>query len=178
MAKPQIHWVDEIVDQAHHGTDLLTADKIVAEGKFEPSRGPRHWLGDGVYFFQGSFGMAVFFGKQKAKENQNLEYAVLRASVLLGKCLDLTTERYRKQLGKWIELLRAKTTLPLNRAWIVNSFARNGCGGFDTVRCRFPPGLPAESSLGFSYSKTSHIQISVLKVANISNIVCVRKGKR
>lgn len=178
MAKQQIDYVDTVIDNAHHGTDEAVAAKIVAGERFKLSTGPQHWLGDGVYFFEGVFGMAVFFAKQKAKENGSNQYAVLRASILLGKCLDLTTPRYRKELAKWIKLLKARTKQPLNRAWIVNSFAWKGCGGFDTVRCSFPPGLPEESSLGVSYSKRKHTQIAVLNVEkNILRVVCAKKGR-
>jgi len=179
MPKFQVESANTVVDNAHHGTDLAKADGIVAGGEFRVSRGGNHWLGDGIYFFQGSVRMAVFFAKQKATAMRVENWAVLRASVLLERCLDLTTQRYRRELDKWIELLKARhERLHLTRAWIINSFARKGCGGFDTVRCKFPPGLPQDSSFGFSFSKRPHVQIAVLKVANISNVTCVRKGKR
>jgi len=177
MVKPSIEWVDEVVDQAYHGTDLSTADKIAAGNRFQPSRGPDHWLGDGVYFFQDSIVLAVKWAKRKAKEKQSKEYGVLKASILLGKCLDLTTQTYKKQLEKWINLLQCKTKLDLTESWIINSFARKYRGGFDTVRCRFP-GFPGELPFRSSRSKRSYIQISVLQVDNISNVVRVEKGKR
>jgi hypothetical protein len=177
MPKFQLENVATVVDNAYHGTDLATTRKIIAGERFRYSRGPDQWLGNGVYFFEGSIGLATYFGKRKARQKRSEDYAVLRASVQLGRCLDLTTEKYRQQLAKWIELLRTKATLKLSRAWIINSFVMRGCRGCDTVRCRFPPGLPGDSESAFAFSKQEHIQIAVLTVNNISNIAFTRKGK-
>lgn len=178
MAKSPVELTDEIVDNAYHGTDLATADRLAAGETFLESKGPNHWLGNGAYFFQGSFGMAVFWAKAKAEETKSAEYGVLRASIILGRCLDLTIPKYRKQLGKWVGLLKAKAKLTLTRAWIINSFARKYRGGFDTVRCRFPPGLPNEPPSCSERSKKAHVQISVLTMQNITKVSRVRKGRR
>lgn len=41
--------------ECYHGTTYDNLRKILAEHKMIPSRGTRHWLGDGVYFFKDDF---------------------------------------------------------------------------------------------------------------------------
>jgi hypothetical protein len=170
MAKPQIDHTDTVVNNAYHGTDRFAAEKILADGRFNVSRGPDHWLGDGVYFFQGSIAEAKWWARKTTKERRLKEYAILKAKVLLGKCLDLTKTEFWEQLEEWIEYLKEKGVRDLTDAYVINSFAGEWQGGFDTVRCRFQGKRPFRGSKMYR----EQIQISVRTTKNISGIeLCV-----
>lgn len=66
--------------QAYHGTDEQSAARIMVGKAFTPSKGDRHWLGDGIYFFEndktGAVRWCLLIKKCKPKEVRVIEVTI------------------------------------------------------------------------------------------------------
>ncbi len=97
MAKVRVEKAERIVADAYHGTELSVAERILAGEGFQIRPDPEDdpYLGDGVYFYEGFLEPAERHARDRRKYK---DYAVLLATVRLGKCLDLYAEKYVSEL--------------------------------------------------------------------------------
>ena len=91
----EIVYVDKIVPDAYHGTELKTALKILRGKNFIPSRGKETYLGDGVYFYESSLWHARQWCQRRFP---GLRHGVICAAINLRRCLDLHNYEHRKLL--------------------------------------------------------------------------------
>ena len=69
----------------YHGTTLENANSIVSEKNIKQSIGDRHWLGDGVYFYE-EFLYAVRWIRCKEKSDELFEkYAIISAELNINE---------------------------------------------------------------------------------------------
>jgi len=70
-----------------HGCDRSVADKVIKQGEaLAKSENDYDWLGNGIYFWEGSYQRAL----EWAKASKNISQpAVVGAFIKLGNCLDL-----------------------------------------------------------------------------------------
>src|SRR5437667_3177918 len=87
---------EKIVPDAYHGTDVANIESINANG-FRIGTGADLYLGDGIYFFEGSKWHAENFLKQ---QNANCKVAIYRCTINLGRCLDLNNEDHKEAIRK------------------------------------------------------------------------------
>ena len=76
----------------YHGT-LLSSAEALARREFDPSKEstrPR-WLGEGLYFFEDNYSLAAFYAQKRQIKHQK-PGAVLKATIHLSACLDLSQE--------------------------------------------------------------------------------------
>lgn len=65
----------------YHGTTKECADQIISDNRMKPSMGDRHWLGDGVYFYQDFF-YALRWIRCKEKTDSLLDnYSIITAEL-------------------------------------------------------------------------------------------------
>lgn len=165
----------------YHGTSAKHADVILRETLFRPSENDYDWLGHGVYFWEEAPCRAWRWARQK----YGGEAAVVRATVRLGRCLDLTDIRYTEAIRRAFDGLREayavkKITLPANRGkarlldcLVINYVAVYVFSECETVRAPFLEGPPIFD--GSALLSESHIQIVVRKPAGI--ISDIRAGE-
>lgn len=77
----------------YHGTDLASARTIVSDG-FHPSSNNYDWLGTGIYFWERAPNRA----RQWARQRFGSDACVIRASIDLRDCLDLTDTGHEAEL--------------------------------------------------------------------------------
>ena len=113
--------VDEgiVISHAFHGANASDAQSILANG-FRWSRGSKHWLGDGVYFFEDQYEEAMAWANDPKCTNP--PPAVLKCSVRLGKCLNFYRTLYSEAYGKLETFLHAQNK-PASPAAIINALA-------------------------------------------------------
>lgn len=85
---PRAPYLTEVV-QGYHGTSQEAARRILETGEMHVSDSPYEWLGDGVYFFQGSIHRARQWAEQRHDSP-----AVVCATIELGHCIDLLDNRW------------------------------------------------------------------------------------
>lgn len=164
-------WVrhtDQIILEAYHGTDLQSAIEINEKKVFKPSTGKDYYLGDGVYFFENSQWHAEDWAKQRAKQ-----YAVIRAHVALGICLDLNNGKHRRIVKAAVDVMK-KRGLIISDARVINNVSEYI--GIDTVRatyCQPDKGHLFEGSSFFDYTAQ---MICVKTKSKISKIRIVFEG--
>jgi len=165
MAKLSVQYVNKLIPDAYHGTEFSVAKKIKAGTKFEPSTDRDSYLGDGVYFFETDMGLAVWWAKKRTRRPGT--WAVLQATIQLGRCLDLFSQENRDKLKFWRTVLaeRLKDTR-IEDPWVINSFAEEH--GLDTVRCIFKPEAVQPIYEGSKICESFRVVISVRNIGNIS----------
>lgn len=152
-----------------HGTSVHALDSILREG-FRRSRNVWDWLGDGVYFWENNFSRA----REWATEQHGSDGCVVRASIELRDCVDLTNRGWFQLMRDHADELRrrmdeAGIALPRqagkNHAqdrlvvnYLVERLEAAGVG-VACLRAVFSEGEPAFQSSGF-YSQ-AHVQIAV-----------------
>lgn len=82
---------DKIVPDAYHGTRSDYAQNVIQNKKFHISTGKEQYLGDGVYFFEGSKWNAKDWARRKFKGEQ---IGIIKATINLWKCLDLNNKEH------------------------------------------------------------------------------------
>jgi hypothetical protein len=158
-----------IVDQsieAFHGTLKPRAEEVLLNQAIKPSENSYDWLGHGVYFWEGSANHAI----QWAVKHHGRDACVLRATVYLGRCLDLMDTKYvpllltaRDELEENLRLRGA--TFPVNQQgrndldcavieWILKHHLEA-----DTVRGAFTEGNRLFP--GSMFQDLTHIQVAV-----------------
>jgi len=93
---------EKIVPDAYHGTDVANVESIKANG-FQIGTGSDLYLGDGIYFYEGSKWHAANFLKQG---NPTCKIALYRCVINLGRCLDLNNEDHKQAVVKFASQVR------------------------------------------------------------------------
>ena len=168
---------------AYYGTSQVEAAAIL-EGRFLPRHGEEQYLGTGVYFFDGGPEDATRWAQQRSPR----EWAVLRCTVDLGRCLDLHTRTGSELLAQLVRDLSAVRREKLREAAAIKLLARFTV--IDTVRAvhRRPragaaaaaaagrplslPDLPARSTSSAARSVSSPTAAEVRSA--LQTIICVR----
>jgi len=77
----------------YHGCDRKVVKRVVAgKDELKPSQNAWDWLGHGIYFWEDSYGRALRWAKEEAKQRGSKirSPAVLGAVIDLGNCLNLS----------------------------------------------------------------------------------------
>ena len=85
--------------KGYHGTSRENAESILRQQAYHISKGPKHWLGDGIYFY---------FNPQDAQKwCEKIDGEVLCSTVECNRdeCLHLNTEEGRKFLRDGLKLI-------------------------------------------------------------------------
>src|SRR5437870_3007771 len=91
MPPSAVQFINKVVPDAFHGSKLDTARQIVRSRTYVPSTGnEKLYLGDGVYFYEGSLEYALEWAQDKFP---GMPIGVVQSTIQLGKCLDLNTRR-------------------------------------------------------------------------------------
>ncbi len=72
----------------YHGCSLETAHRILEAGEFVPSTKAYDWLGEGIYFWEYAPYRALDWATERCQRRGG-EPAVIKASIRLGRCLNL-----------------------------------------------------------------------------------------
>jgi hypothetical protein len=143
---------------------------VLREDDLRSSTNPYDWLGDGIYFWEGSLRRAEEWALDVAGE----EPEVLGAVISLGHCLDLLDQECLDHVWQTYDRLRAEARaagkrLPRNRGgrreldrMVLNEAASvppQGRPPFDSVRAAFMEGSLLAKDSGLH--RQSHIQIAV-----------------
>ncbi len=166
--------IDNVVE-GYHATKKTHAEEALRKGSFHPSINPGDWLGHGTYFWENNPSHAI----QWAYDNYGKDGgSVLKASIMLGKCLDLSNGTLASIVKVAYDNLREEYNkkgkdLPINDPNDPKNH-RLDCAvmnkipevvEIDTIRAPFYEGDPIfPSSFLLTYS---HIQIVVLNPENI-----------
>ena len=165
----------------YHGCRRAFADGVrsgrITLADWKPSRNVYDWLGEGVYFWEGSRSRAA----QWAVEQFGTDGDDLEAEIDLSECLDLLENTYHAALrGTYRDLRAAYSqlgwTLPLNRkgrhdldCLVINRFVELMKEFADprdvrvrSIRCPFEEGRPLFP--GSAIRSESHIQLAVRDV--------------
>jgi hypothetical protein len=129
-SKDKIAYVDKIIPDAYHGTELKKALKILKEKKFLLSRSKKSYIGDGAYFYESSKWHAEQWCKRCFPSS---EHGIICATINLGKCLDLHNQEYKHLLKKVAIQLRLKGIKDITDSVVINFYAEK-IEAFDTVR--------------------------------------------
>jgi len=129
-SKNKIAYVDKIIPDAYHGTELKKALKILKEQEFLPSRSKKSYIGDGTYFYESSKWHAEQWCKRKFPD---CGHGIICATINLGKCLDLHNHEHRTLLEKVRNSLVKKGYKKITDSFIINFYATK-IEDFDTVR--------------------------------------------
>ncbi len=162
----RIAYIAKVVPDAYHGTRLDKAKAIIKQGKFTPSTDKTNYLGDGVYFYEGSRWHAEQWCKRKYPRSP---LGIIRAVINLGKCLDLNNYEYRRLLKKVARQLRLKGYKEVTDAFVINFYATN-IEEFDTVRAVY---VSMSNKYGaiFPGSKFLEFQQLIICVRNLQSIL-------
>lgn len=72
----------------YHGCPMHIAERILNENRFLPSTKAFDWLGEGVYFWEYAPYRALEWAQEKCAHDGGVP-AVIRATIKLGRCLNL-----------------------------------------------------------------------------------------
>ena len=68
----------------YHGTTKACAYSILNSKKMNPSTGDRHWLGDGIYFYEEEFyayNWLIYYYKKKLGKNYMMKKGLMKIIV-------------------------------------------------------------------------------------------------
>ena len=152
-----------------HATTPEKARAILSTKKYTSSMSEFNWLGKGVYFWENDLQRAIEWGCNLYTPANT---AVIKQTLKLGRCLDLTQRKWLECLKKtYLEVVKEfekkgeKTPVnrgsdrQLNSLLLERAKASYG-SNFDTVRCAFSDG--DEIGKGSGIFLRSHIQVVVL----------------
>lgn len=143
---------EKFVPRAYHGTTRKAAKAILLKG-FQISNHEWLYLGDGVYFFEDCYVSARRWANGKC-EFQGGRPAVIRCSVALGRCIDLTVQSIAEPMKAFIEAIVARLNRAkaeqldgacVNQAAILNMFAVEHKA--DSLRAPYIKGPPLGEGL-------------------------------
>ena len=172
----------------YHGCDREDGECLLS-GATAPKLSSEswHWLGAGVYFWEGDPLRALEWAKSKAARNQCKEPFVIGAVIDLGNCFDLQVrENFQLLQDAYASfekvIMAAGRPMPVNRkapkdqseskvlryldCAVIDHLHKMTNGAFDTVRGIFTEGNPAYPGGGM-YELT-HSQIAV------RNLDCIK----
>jgi hypothetical protein len=163
----------------YHGCSREAADRILSEQRFLPSTRAYDWLGEGVYFWEYAPYRALDWAILKCAP-EGSQPAVLRATIKLGRCLNLLDIEHlpglRRMYEAFVERL-GEERLPrntergahfLDRALIdayCRAIAERTDSPLQTVRGSFAEGEPIYP--GSKILTKAHAQIAVRDTACI-----------
>jgi hypothetical protein len=169
---PEMPDVKKEVPDAYHGTSWVVAQKIVSGG-FIVMRTPGSFMGDGVYFYEGSVILARHHAVTRKRRKQ---YGILKATIKLGRCLDLNTPEHYGMLQDTYGLLvgAGKDPEKLTDMFIINFFASRTA--VDTVKWTMCP----EASREIYPNSRIHGNEPMICVRNTDNItdISIEEDKR
>jgi len=157
----------------YHGCSQEAADRIFAEQRFLPSTRAYDWLGEGFYFWEYAPYRAFEWAEQKCKKEGGTP-AVIRATIKLGRCLNLLDiEQIPGLLRIYNSLVDTVGMAPLPRNTdrgahfldreiidtFCRTFARRVVSPLQTVRGSFAEGAPIYP--GSKILQKAHTQIAV-----------------
>lgn len=175
-----------------HGCDAATAEKVFAgQEPLRTSRNKWDWLGNGIYFWEGSPQRALEWAIEAIARNGKgsgvvLEPAVVGAIIDLGACCNLFDSASLEQLATahevFVEAMQQRSLpMPLNTGGGTDKPLRKldcavietmhqlrqmeGLPDYDTVRAAFGEGAPLYPGAGLT--ERNHIQIAVRNPACI-----------
>lgn len=156
----------------YHGTKFIHGKKILSEKVFTPSIGRRHWLGDGIYFFE---------EESEAKDwcLRYGSYMILEADVAVRKdrFLDLKNKKhfrnYRKVMGRLLNEAKERG-INISKTDKIDShvidFINNNLTPVDVTRAVFF----VENKIAKKYRKT--YGISPTRIYDEQVQYCVRRS--
>jgi hypothetical protein len=165
--------LNKLVPDAYHGTDKQSIEIILKEG-FKPSHGDTQYLGDGVYFFEGSKAEALTWARNRCRERNSAGPGVLRAQVNLGRCLDLNTQEGRALILQVQFEFNQRIKKTVNDATAINALAtifREKGKPLDTVRATHIGRNRKSLFEGSRFDYQSQLIICVITLTSISQIV-------
>lgn len=123
-----VTYYERIIPDAYHGTTLVSAEKILRDREFKPSLYTDfkdHWLGDGAYFFESSEQFAKQQGRKVVRKNNLVDknIGVIRATINLGRCLNLNTLEHTEAVYAAKEHLKRAGKEPVTDALAINLVA-------------------------------------------------------
>jgi len=175
MADLRVDLLNHSVPNAYHGTSLEGARSIKAEG-FKSKKSLRSYLGDGVYFYEGSVNLAR---NHATKRRRLRKYAIIQATIQLGRCLDLNTPEHCRILRIVRSvLIKRKRENPedLTDAFIINWYAYNVEKELDTIKWTLTK-LAWEQIYPKSLIRYTEPIICVRNVERISDISVIEERK-
>ncbi|MCH8962597.1 MAG: hypothetical protein IH820_15100 [Bacteroidetes bacterium] len=141
-----------IVGDAYHGTDAANVESIQANG-FTVGRSRDLFLGDGIYFYQGSQREAYKWA-ENLRQFQNI--VVFKARINMGRCLDLDAWEHRELLEALeTEILESRVVDEVPLPVAINMLSEYW--SFDTVKKtqqKKKPAAPFFKSPVYSYTRT------------------------
>lgn len=166
----------------YHGCDAELARKVVCrEERLRASTNDYDWLGNGIYFWEGSSQRALEWAEKLATDPESSvkKPGVIGAVIDLGECLNLVEAEYLELVQAAYQRLvitskESNSPLPQNSG---HDYARRALdcavfetlhqyveefedgAGFDTVRAFFIEGEPVYPTSGIRHR--DHIQICV-----------------
>jgi len=166
----------------YHGCHAKVAHQLLDGEPFRMSGNEYDWLGSGVYFWE----HAPFRAKEWAQQKFGENWAVLKAEIVLGDCLNLLDTDYFADLrSMFLDIIStfriAGRKLPENHRGanrldkvvideLCELYQTRGAY-FDTVRGCFPEGDPIYE--GSKLLSQTHIQIAVRNPACIYDLELV-----
>lgn len=169
MKSFQISSYNKIIPDAYHGTSYENALNIHKEQSFNSSLGDKHYLGDGVYFFEGSSKHAENWAKKVKNFSQ---IGILKAVINLGKCLDLNIPEHMGLIQRVHEKLIKQNVQYLSDGFVINATAK--IVEIDTVRWSYTKPDLGTIYKGSRFFKVAQIIICVRNTKLISSIVLVK----
>lgn len=174
MANMHVDSTLNSIDDAYHGTLLDDANKIISGKKFIPSKQKDSYLGDGIYFYEGSRWLAAKWVERN--HGRNAIIGIICACVHYGKCLNLNIPEHRFILKKVKEKISQQPKfksmgIKITDALAVNYYATNINKNIDTVRLIYvceDYGKLYEGSNIFDYAQPMLCVRNQSKITNIS----------
>lgn len=113
-----------------HGCSQSVADRVIKNGGgLSNSNNDYDWLGNGIYFWEGSYQRALDWAKQNTRITQP---AVVGAFIKLGNCLDLLDSKYLEEVAATYAVLHTES---LHRALPQNTVYANDISFFRALDC-------------------------------------------
>jgi len=111
--------------EVYHGTDSESAESILSNG-MNPSRGDKHWLGDGCYFYEEDFHAYKWIWYLKNNNNRKRNVPYIRKGDIL-KHFSIIKATISSQKSRVFNLDHALPKLAFERAykWINSQIAEN-----------------------------------------------------
>ncbi len=169
----------------YHGCSRRTAERLLSDQQFLPSTRSHDWLGVGAYFWEYAPYRALDWAVVRAAQESD-EPAVIRATIRLGRCLNLMDSFHFPGLLRVYELLAGeygggqmlrnteRGAHFLDRL-IIEAHCRANADeaptGFQTVRGSYAEGVPIFS--GSKILSKAHTQIVVRDVSCITDVSLV-----
>ncbi len=155
------------IPDAFHGTSRDLGERIIKD-TFKKTDGLR---ASGVYFWEGSEAMVKWWARKRYKQNK---IAVLRATVQLGFCLDLTISEHADEVQKLIKAYSEKFKIVVTDKQAVTMVAN--LGRLDSVRAVQYPNHPRNLSPESQFVRHTRIIICVRNLDCVQNVIMSYNG--